>query len=120
VNLAPMAARLGSNHDATNTELAAAVHHKVAPCTIKNIHARRQPPFSRKRYIDREPTEAIEPWADQMMAFRDTLRQLPLRRVSADESAIFQRGVQLQPGPEGHAQKLTLHVYVKEHEVVHW
>jgi len=53
-------ARLDSNPDATNTGLAAAVHHKVAHRTISDVLARRERTLSRKHYIDREPAEATE------------------------------------------------------------
>jgi len=51
---------LDNNPDSTNTELAAVVRHKWTPRTTSNVLVRRQPPFSRKRYIDHEPAEATE------------------------------------------------------------
>jgi len=111
--------RLDSNPDATNTELATTVQHKVAPRTVNDILTRSQP-------------EATEAWTDQVMAFiQGMLRHLPLRhRVYADESGILlnevrnygraRRGSRALRVRQHHAQKLTLYVCVKEHEAVRW
>lgn len=121
-----------ANPAITNSELAALVDNKVAARTVGDILARADPPFRKRRLIDREPREYKPEWKDEMQLFvRNTLHRLPIdRRVYADETGIHtnaaltfgrvRRGREPYRPNSRYGQKFTLHVYAKRTGVVLW
>ena len=122
---------LDKHPDATNERLAKVVKNKIKPRTVSGILARANPPFSRQKFVDREPEEFTDDWKKESALFVGKVRKVKKsRRVYVDESGIFSNdapnhgrgrvGKKLFRKKKRHGKKYHLHTWTKENRVLYW
>ena len=122
---------LDKHPDATNEQLAKVVKNKIRPRTVSDVLARASPPFSRLKFVDREPEEITDEWKEEANLFVGKVGRIAKRRrVYVDESGIFsneapthgrgRKGKKLLRPRKRHGKKYHLHTYVKIDRVVYW
>jgi transposase len=122
---------LDRNPILSNRQLAAKVGNKIAPRTVSDYLARADPPFTKHVLQRVEPEEKTAEWKAKVVQFADQVRRVPFRkRVYADESPLYanevvtfgraRKGKRAKFVTHFRSKKYTLHVYVRETEVVHW
>lgn len=125
-------ARLEASPTATNAQLVASVHKKVAPRTIGTVLKRAKPRVIKKRFLDLEPEEDTEDWKKECIRFINKVRRtIPLaKRIYEDETGIHSNmakkygrapmGKKLFRVRPHNATKYTLHVYARKDKILHW
>ena len=90
-----------------------------------------QIPFTKQKFLDREPEEFTEEWKQESRSFVTKVRKLPKKkRIYGDESAIFsneapeygrcRKGKKLFRRKKRRGKKYTLHTFVRENIVLYW
>jgi hypothetical protein len=122
---------LEQNSTATNRQLSAVVHGKIAARTVSDYLARENPPFTTKVIQDQEPEELTEKWRAGARRWLGGVKKIRLdERVYEDETPVFaneapkrgraRRGTPIIRARSHYAKKYTLHMYAKRSGVLHW
>jgi transposase len=124
--------RLDNNPLLTNQQLQASVDEKVSLTTISRTLQNAQPKFTSKKIEDVSEAEMSDEWRREVKKFLRMLnRSHPMaNRIYGDETAIYanearsrgrsRKGKRIHRKREYYAKKFTLHVFIREGEVVAW
>ncbi len=120
------------NPSVTYAQLAAMVDNRVDPSTVRRALKRLDPPVVELTPVDMAPEELTAERQQELQDFVDKqlLRIALNRRVYADESFIHsniapptvkgRRGQKVVRARKRWGQKFTLHVYARQHDILHW
>jgi hypothetical protein len=113
-------------------QLAAVVHHRVHASTVFRALKRLDPPIVQVSPVDVLPVELTPQHREKLRDFlKHELKGIAIKkRVYADESFVHgniapgkakgRRGKKLVRPRNRWSKRYTLHVYTRQHEIVHW